>query len=564
MKISNMYLPTLREAPADADSKSYQLMLRAGLIRKVSSGIYSYLPLGSRVLRKIEMIIKEEMEAEGALEVVTSGLVPAEIYHRAKSWNTSEDVMFKLCDNNRRDFGLANGFEEVFTDIIKNDTKPYKIFPLFFYEIQARYRDERKPRFGVMRSRVFTMKSACSFDLDLQGLDKSYKRMFDTYCRIFKRCGLKYIDAEAGKGETEGKEFFIEWENGESEIACCDKCGYMWSAKTAPCVPHKLEAEEPIEIEKVFTPGVRTIEELTKFLNISSRRLAKTLIYKIDGKVVAAMVRGDREISEAKLCYLLKAHSLEMADPETVKNATNAEVGFAGPIGIKADVLLVDNEIINMYNFVVGANETEYHLANVNYGRDFKAHVVGDIRNIVNSDRCPQCGNAIYLKNGMKIGSLFKIGSRYTEPMHAYYIDERGNEKPIVMGSYSMGIDRIMAAIIEQNHDEQGIIWPLQVAPFHVVIVPTVAVNEDQMKASEEIYRKLKDAGIEILLDDRDERAGVKFKDADLIGIPIRITLGKKLKEGIVEYKLRNSSIAEDIKVGDVFGRVMEDIKKAI
>lgn len=562
MKVSNLYLPTLREAPADADSKSYQLMLRAGLIRKVASGIYNYLPLGTRILKKIETVIKEEMEGMGALEVLTTGIVPAELYHKANSWNGSDSILFKLSDSSKRDFGLASGFEEVFVDIIKNDIKPYKIFPLYLYEIQARYRDERRTRLGVMRSRVFNMKGACSFDLDLQGLDKSYSNMLYTYCRIFDRLGLKYFTAESGKGENEEKVFVIESEIGDSEFACCDRCGYKSDVKSASCAPDVASEEEPKAMEKVFTPNIKTIEELMGFLIISSESLAKTLIYRIDGRVIAVMVRGDREVNEDKLISLLKAANMEMADPETVQAATGAEVGFAGPVGIKADMLIVDNEITNMYNMVVGANDTGYHLINVNYGRDFKADMAADVRRIENGDRCPECKEAIHIKRGIKLGSLSKVGTKYSDAMNVYYIDDKGSEKPIVMGSYRIGIDRTMAAIIKQNHDEQGIIWPVQVAPFQVVIVPAVAVNEEQMKVAREIYGKLEGAGAEVLLDDRDERAGVKFKDADLIGIPIRITIGKKLGEGIVEYKLRCSSTVEDIKIGEVSDKVIEELKK--
>lgn len=566
MKVSNLFLPTLREVPAEAEIPSQQLMLRAGMMRKLASGIYNYLPLGLRTLKKIEDIIREEMDNQGAQEIIVSGLVPAELYQESGRWEVFGPEMFKLKDRNDRDFCLGPTHEEIFTDIIRNDAKSYKQFPINLYQIQTKYRDERRPRFGVMRGRTFTMKDAYSFDLDQKGLDVSFNKMHDAYCTIFERCGLDFsaVEADAGAmGGSGSNEFMVKSDIGEAEVVFCNGCGYAANVEKAACIPEKAEAEELKDMEKVATPEARTIEELVGFFNTSPEKFVKTLIYKVDGKIVAAMVRGDRELNETKLTNLFKAISVEMADAETVEKATHARVGFAGPIGISVDSLVVDEEVQYMNNFIVGANDTGYHYINVNYGRDFKADIVTDLRNIEAGDKCPRCGGSVTLARGIEVGHIFKLGTKYSEALHATYVDENGNEKPLIMGSYGIGVDRTMAAVIEQHHDDNGIIWPLSVAPYHVIVVPVVASNEEQIKVAKEIYNKLMDMGVEVLLDDRDERAGVKFKDADLIGIPIRITIGRKVKDGIIEYKLRSSDTSEDIKVDEVYGRVLDEFKKA-
>lgn len=566
MKVSKMLLPTLREIPAEAEIPSQQLMLRAGLMRKLASGIYNYLPLGLRSFRKIEQIIREEMDRKGAQEIIVSSLVPAELYQESNRWEVFGPEMFKLKDRNDRDFCLGPTHEETFTDIIRNDVKSYKAFPINIYQIQTKYRDERRPRFGVMRCRTFTMKDAYSFDLDWDGLDVSYKKMYEAYCRTFDRCGLKYSAVEADTGAMGGSgshEFMVKSDIGEAEVVFCDSCGYAANVEKAPCTPEIAEKEEMKPVEKVETPNARTIEDLVGFFNTTAKKFAKTLIYKVDEKVVAVMVRGDRELNETKLINHFKAIAIEMADAETVEKATHARVGFAGPIGINVDKLIIDEEVAAMQNFIVGANDTGYHLVNVNYDRDFKADAVMDLRNIVNGDKCPHCGEKVYIARGIEVGHIFKLGTKYSEALHATYVDENGGEKPLIMGCYGIGVDRTMAAVIEQNHDDNGITWPLTVAPYHVIVVPVVASNEQQMKLAEEIYNKLNDMGVETLLDDRNERAGVKFKDADLIGIPIRITVGKKAGDGIVEYKLRTASASEDVNAEDVYDRVREEFKKA-
>ncbi|WP_027626549.1 proline--tRNA ligase [Clostridium lundense] len=564
MKLSKMLISTLRETPAEAEIVSHQLMLRAGMMRKMASGIYNYMPLGLRVMKKIEDIVREEMDKAGAQEFLASAILPSELWKESGRWEVFGPEMFKLKDRNEREFCLGPTHEEVFTDIARNEIKSYKQLPLNLYQIQTKYRDERRPRFGVMRSREFVMKDAYSFDKDYEGLDISYNKMYEAYHNIFKRCGLvcKCVEADSGAmGGSGSAEFMVKSEIGEDEIAFCTACEYAANVEKAPSTPEVLENEDIKELNKVTTPDVKTIDELIKFFKTTPKKFAKTLIYKADDKVVAVMVRGDREVNEVKVVNALGgAIDFEMADATTVKNATSAEVGFAGPIGIKVDVLFVDEEVANMYNFIIGANETGYHYENVNYGRDFEGKL-GDFRKVVEGDKCPKCGKPMTVARGVEVGHIFKLGTKYSETMGANFLDEKGESKPLIMGCYGIGVNRTMATVIEQNHDENGIIWPLAIAPYQVIVIPAVTKDEEQVRVAEEIYNRLKGMGIEVLLDDRDERAGVKFKDADLIGIPMRITVGKKVKEGNVEFKLRNSSDIELISISEIFERVEKEFK---
>lgn len=565
MRLSNLFMPTLREVPAEAEIPSHQLMLRAALMRKLASGIYNYLPLGLRVLRKIEEIVREEMNREGAQEILCSALLPSELWKESGRWEVFGPEMFKLLDRNGREFCLGPTHEEIFTDIIRNEVKSYKDMPLNLYQIQTKYRDERRPRFGVMRCKEFTMKDAYSFDTSWEGLDESFNKMYRAYCRIFDRCGLDYkaVEADTGAmGGTGSMEFMVKSDIGEAEVVYCTSCDYAANIEKAPTFEVKVEAKEELkELQKVETPNVRTIEELVSFFNTTPQKFAKTLIYKADDKVVAVMVRGDRDVNETKVINHLKCINLELADAETVRKATGADIGFAGPIGIKVDELLIDYEVKYIENMIIGANETGYHMINANYGRDFEG-TVGDFRNIAIGDKCPKCGAEITINRGIEVGHIFKLGTKYSQAMGATFVDDKGEEKPIIMGCYGIGINRTMAAVIEQNHDEKGIIWPLSIAPFHVIVVPVVMKDELQVKVAEEIYNKLNEMGVETLIDDRDERAGVKFNDADLIGIPIRITVGKKIKDGIVEFKLRNSSEVKEIKVEEVYDEVLKVFKE--
>jgi prolyl-tRNA synthetase len=572
MRVSQMFIPTLREVPAETEIASHQLMLRAGLIRKLASGVYTYLPLGYRTFRKVEQIIREEMDRAGAQELIMSALLPAEYYRASGRWEVFGPEMFRLKDRHGRDFCLGPTHEETFTETVKNETRSYRSLPLNLYQIQTKYRDERRPRFGVMRAREFVMKDAYSFDRDEEGLDVSYKKMYEAYCRIFDRCGLEYmvVDADTGAmGGSGSQEFMVKSEIGEAVIAFCEACGYAANEEKAECIPDTGRFEKgsldeaELPMEKAVTPDVKTIEELMNFFNCSPEKFAKTLIYKADNKIVAAMVRGDREINETKLQNHLGCLELNMADAEVVTSVTGADVGFAGPIGLKVE-LVVDPEVAQMKNFVVGANETGFHFKNVNINRDFKASSVKDIRNIVEGDKCPKCGAGVKITRGIEVGHIFKLGTKYSKALNCVYLDENGKEQPMVMGSYGIGLDRTMAAIIEQNHDENGIIWPISVAPYHVIIVPVNPTEEVQMKIAEDTYAKLQSAGVQVIFDDRNERPGVKFKDADLIGIPIRITVGRKAGEGIVEYKLRKSKEVREITVDEAVTEVEKELKSVI
>ncbi|WP_097028501.1 proline--tRNA ligase [Clostridium peptidivorans] len=565
MRLSNMLISTLREVPAEAEIVSHQLMLRAGMMRKMASGIYNFMPLGLRVIKKIEDIIREEMDKAGAQEFLASAILPSELWKESGRWEVFGPEMFKLKDRNEREFCLGPTHEEVFTDIARNEIKSYKQLPLNLYQIQTKYRDERRPRFGVMRSREFIMKDAYSFDKDYESLDKSYNTMYGTYYNIFKRCGLSCQSVEADSGAMGGSgsaEFMVKSEIGEDEIAFCTACEYAANVEKAPSTAAVSEAEDLKPITKEATPNIKTIDQLVQFFKTTPEKFAKTLIYKVDDKVVAVMVRGDREVNEVKVINILGgAVSFEMADEKVVREATSAEIGFAGPLGIKVDTLLVDEEVSKMYNFIIGANDTGYHYINANYGRDFEGRV-GDFRRVVEGDKCPKCGKSLTVARGVEVGHIFKLGTKYSETMGAQFQDENGENKPLVMGCYGIGINRTMATVIEQNHDENGIVWPLSIAPYQVIVIPAVMKDEDQVKTAEEIYDKLKSMGVEAILDDRNERAGVKFKDADLIGIPMRITVGKKIQEGKIEFKLRESSDIEVLELEDIYNKVKAEFEK--
>lgn len=563
MKLSHMLIGTLREVPGEAEITSHQLMLRAGMIRKSATGVYTYMPTGVRVLKNVEKIVREEMDRTGAQEFLASALIPAALWQESGRWDVMGQEMFRLKDRNDRDFCLGPTHEEVFTDLARNEIKSYKQLPLNLYQIQTKYRDERRPRFGVMRSREFVMKDAYSFDKDLEGLDKSYQKMHDAYFKIFNRCGLEFsaVDADSGAiGGSGSQEFMVKSDIGEDEIAFCTECSYAANTEKASCMKEEHKAEEVKELHKVATPDARTIEDLIKFFNTTADKFAKTLIYKADGKTVAVMVRGDRTLNEAKVANALGGVvEIEMADEETVQNATSAMVGFAGPIGIKVDTLLVDNEVTEMYNFIVGANDTGFHYENVNYGRDFTG-IVGDFKMVVEGDRCPKCGKPMTIKRGVEVGHIFKLGTKYSKAMGANYLDENGKEQPLLMGCYGIGINRTVAAIIEQHHDENGIVWPMEIAPYKVIIIPANMKNQEQTEVAEKLYESMMQQGIDVLMDDRNERPGVKFKDADLIGIPVRITVGKKVGEGIVEFKLRDKGEVEEIAVDQVINKIKDQM----
>lgn len=566
MKMSNMLVGTLREVPAEAEIESHKLMLRAGLMRKMAAGIYNYMPLGLKVIENVKNIVREEMNNAGAQEFLASALIPAELWQESGRWDAYGAEMFRLKDRHNRDFCLGPTHEEVFTDIVRNEIKSYKQLPLNLYQIQTKYRDERRPRFGVMRSREFIMKDGYSFDKDQEGLDLAYEKMRKAYVNIFNRCGLdaKAVAADSGAiGGSGSAEFMVKSEVGEDDVVFCTACDYAANIEKAPSTPEHGEKEELMEVEKVETPAVKSIEDLAKFFGCSPKKIAKTLILQADDKVVAVVLRGDREANEVKIANAIgEVIELEMANEEAVKEATGAAVGFAGPMGIKVDMLLVDQEVANMYNFIIGANETDMHLKNVNYGRDFEG-IVGDFRNVTIGEKCPECGKEITISRGTEVGHIFKLGTKYSESMGATFIDEDGKAKPFIMGCYGIGVTRTVASIIEQHNDENGIIWPLEVAPYHVSVIPANVKNEEQATKAEEIYNELRKMGVEALLDDRKERAGVKFKDSELMGIPMRITVGKMIGEGQVEFKLRNGGEVETLSIEEVYNRVREEFERA-
>ena len=563
MKASKLLMPTLREAPAEAEISSHILMMRAALISKLAAGVYSYLPLGLKVLHNVQNIIREEMDRAGAQELLMSALLPAECYQKSGRWERFGDDMFRLKDRNDRDFCLGPTHEEIFTQTVIDSVHSYRDYPFTLYQMQTKYRDERRPRFGVMRTREFIMKDAYSFDTTKEGLDESYKAMYDAYRRIFDRLGLNYmiVDADTGAmGGSGSQEFMVISEVGEDTIAYCEDCRYSANIEKAVCVAPETSNEEMKEKHKIGTPNARTIDEVAAFFGKDAKNFVKTMIYNCDGKLYAVLVRGDREINEVKLANITGAAEVALADAEDVVKITGAKVGFAGPVNLSAPII-ADNEVMAMRNFIVGANETDCHIENVNPGRDFTPEITADIRSIEEGDICPVCGKRIKTAQGIEVGHIFKLGTKYSDALGLTYRDETGEDKSVIMGCYGIGVNRCLAAVIEQNHDDNGIIWPVSVAPYKAVVVPVNVNDSVQANMAEEITKRLEDEGIEVIIDDRDERPGVKFKDWDLIGIPVRITVGKKAGEGLVEYKLRNEAEFELLEKEEAIKKALEYIK---
>ena len=562
MKLSKMHIKTLREVPAEAEIPSHILLLRTGMIRKLASGIYGFMPFGWRTIRKIEDIIRQEMDAAGGQEIHMSAIQPAELWQESGRWFAYGPELWRVKDRNGRDFCLGPTHEEIFTDIIRNDVSSYRQLPMNLYQIQTKYRDEARPRFGLMRSREFIMKDAYSFDRDFEGLDKSYQQMYGAYEKIFTRCGLAFRAVEADTGAIGGSnshEFTALSEVGESEIAYCEKCSMAATTERAECVDDPAETSEMLPLEEVNTPGTKTIEEVADFLGIPQNRTIKALLFITYGnegeekEYVAAFIRGDRELNMIKLVNALgiPEHAIEFADEVKMGEKTGCVGGFTGPIGLHDCKIVVDSELVGLKNLCAGDNKEDYHVKNVNYGRDYKGDIVADIKTLKKGDKCPVCGAPVKYARGIEVGQVFKLGTKYSESMNATYKDENQEDKYVVMGCYGIGVTRTLAAIVEQNHDDNGIIWPMSVAPYHVIITLVKPGDKEQEAVAEKIYSGLTKAGIEVLLDDRDERPGVKFKDADLLGIPLRITVGKRAAEGIVEYKLRRDAEKEEKTIED-------------
>ena len=574
MRLSKMHLKTLREVPNEAELASHILLLRGGMIRKLASGIYGYMPLGWRSIRKIENIIREEMDKSGSQEVLMSAIQPAELWQESKRWFAYGPEMWRVKDRHEREFCLGPTHEEVFTDIVRNEISSHRQLPVNLYQIQTKYRDEARPRFGLMRSREFIMKDAYSFDKDEEGLDESYKEMYETYERIFTRCGLTFRAVEADTGAIGGSnshEVTAISEVGESEITYCNACKMAATTEKAEVADECSEEDvKEIPLEKIYTPNTKTITEVAQYLDIDEKKTIKALLFvthddqgEKSGYAIA-FIRGDRELNEVKLINALgiHEHQIEFADEAEIADATGAVGGFTGPIGLVNCTVVIDSELTKLKNLCAGANEKNYHIKNVNYGRDYKGDIIADIKTLKANDPCPKCGAPVKHARGIEVGQVFKLGTKYSDSMGAVYKDENQKDKPIVMGSYGIGVSRTLAAIIEQNHDENGIIWPMPVAPYEVMIT-VVKVKEDvQMELAEKMYDELVEAGIEVLLDDRDERVGVKFKDADLLGVPIRIIVGKGATNKLVEYKLRRDVEKVELHMEEAIEKAKKTVLK--
>lgn len=543
MRYSQYFIPTVKETPSDAEVVSHKLMLRAGMIRKLAAGIYNYLPLGLRSIRKVEQIVREEMNRAGAIELLMPSVQPAELWQESKRWEQYGKELLRFKDRKDAEFCLGPTHEEVITDLVRREVKSYRQLPLNLYQVQSKFRDEIRPRFGLMRGREFIMKDAYSFDVSSEAADTSYDKMYQAYRRIFQRCGLKFRAVEADTGSIGGSsshEFMVLADSGEDAIVSCTACEYAANVEKAEARLFPSEHAEPRELEKVETPQKRSVEEVTTFLGIPASSLVKTLLCVADGEPVAALVRGDHDLNEIKLKHLLGCEELEMASEEIVERVTSAPVGFAGPVGLKIKIV-ADLTIQGMKNFVTGGNARDLHFKNVNIGRDFTPALIADIRNVVHGDPCPRCeAGHLEMWRGIEVGHVFKLGTKYSESLRATFLDADGKEQVIFMGCYGIGISRTVAACIEQNHDADGIIFPIPIAPFHCIISAVSTKDAEVVAACDELYRALTAVGVEVLFDDRDERPGSKFKDADLIGIPLRIVVGSKnLAEGKVELKSR-------------------------
>jgi prolyl-tRNA synthetase len=552
MKTSQLLIPTLRDDPGEAETVSHRLMLRAGLIRKVAAGIYTYLPLGLRVIRKIEQIIREEMNRSGAQELLMPIASPAELWKETARWDYYGKELLRFKDRHERDFCLGPTHEEVITDLFRREVRSYRQLPLNFYQIQTKFRDEIRPRFGLMRGREFIMKDAYSFDLDEAGAKVSYQKMYDAYTRIFTRCGLTFRAVEADTGLIGGEvshEFMVLAETGEATVVYSDPGSYAANLERAEVLPPAESDTTPLQpIKAVSTPNKRTVEEVTSFLNVSSRQLVKTLLYKAGQEVLVVLIRGDHEVNEVKLARLLGVNDVALASPLDVQITTNAPVGFAGPVDLKTKVrIFADHAIKATRNMVVGANQLDVHLVNANWDRDFKVDQFADLRNAQAGDPSPRGPGALTLAKGIEVGQVFLLGTKYSHKMNATILDDQGKERLAVMGCYGIGVGRTAAAAIEQNHDEKGIIWPFPIAPFHVHLL-TVSQSEKTTETAARLYTDLMAAGIEVLWDDRTDRAGIKFNDADLIGAPFQLVIGDKgLADGVVEIKIRRTGIKSRI-----------------
>ncbi|MXQ54899.1 proline--tRNA ligase [Shimazuella alba] len=562
MRQKTAFIPTLRSV-ADAEMISHQLLVRAGFIRQVAAGVYNYLPLAQRVLNKISTIVREEMDRIGSQELLMPALNPAELWQESGRYDTYGPELVKLQDRHERNFILGPTHEETITDLMRKEVNTYKKLPMTLYQIQTKFRDEKRPRSGLLRGREFIMKDAYSFHADRDSLDETYKDMYQAYVNIFTRCGLEFGAVEADSGSIGGKgthEFMVFSEAGEDKIAICTSCDYSANIEMAENV-----AEETIEprdqqappMEKIHTPNVKTIEELVTFLNVIPSLLVKTLIFIVDGKPVMVLVRGDHEVNEIKVKNVLEATTCTMADEATIFKVTGAHPGSLGPVNVKEKItILADQALRSMVDWNIGANEDGYHFIHAMEGRDFTVSRYADLRTVEEGDKCPRCGQPIRFQKGVEVGHIFKLGTRYSDAMKGNFLDANGREQTYLMGCYGIGISRTLSAVVEQHHDEGGIIWPESISPFAVHLIAVNMKDEIQRNLAEKLYRDLLQAGVEVLFDDRQERAGVKFKDADLIGIPTRIVVGSKAPDNLVEVKSRRTGESQEVMVDQVLDRI--------
>jgi prolyl-tRNA synthetase len=561
-----MFIPTMKEVPKEAEVISHKLMLRAGYIRRLASGIYTWLPVGLKSLRKVERIIREEMDRKGAQEILMPLVQPKELWVESKRWEKYGKELLRFTDRNDRELCLAPTHEEVVTDLVRREVRSYKDLPLNLYQIQTKFRDEIRPRFGVMRGREFSMKDAYSFDMDEAGAEKSYMDMHDAYMNIFKRCGLKFRPVEADTGQIGGSfshEFMVLADTGEDVIISCDTCGYAANMEKAEAgLAGGKRSVRKGNYRRVNTPGQRKVEEVAAFLKVAPGKLLKTIIYRTDKGIIGVLIRGDREINETKLINLLSLDYLELADPYTIEEVTGGPLGFSGPVGLKIP-LYADNDVQFMEDFVIGGNEQDVHVADVNVD-DFDVEGFYGLKVVKEGDLCPKCKGTLLSTRGIEVGHIFKLGLKYSEAMKAVFLDKEGKERYAVMGCYGIGVGRTVAAAVEQGCDENGISLPVAIAPFEVDVLPVNNSHADSMELADTLYKALSEKGIDVVMDDRNERPGVKFKDCDLIGIPLRVTIGERnLKEGYVELKLRNSKESERIKKEDISGRVLSYVEES-
>jgi prolyl-tRNA synthetase len=598
MRLSQAHVNTLREAPKEAEIPSHIWLLRSGMIRKMVSGVYGYMNMGWRTVRKIEQIVREEMDAAGAMEILMSPLQSAELWRESGRWSVFGPEMWRVRDRHAREFCLGPTAEEVFTDIVRSEITSHKQLPVNLYQIQTKYRDEARPRYGLMRAREFIMKDAYSFDRDYEGLGESYRIMFDAYTRIFTRCGLDFraVYADSGAiGGNESQEFVALCDYGESDIVYCDSCGFAATADQAEYKDAAASAsDEPLDdMKEVPTPGTKTIEAVADFLGVAKAETIKALMFVVyedseeigrdsgeDGEgdggsspggykvseYVCAFVRGDRELNMTKLTNALgvAGHLIAFADESAMGEATGCVGGFTGPTRLHDCKLVVDSELVGQKNLVAGACKADCHLTGVNYGRDYVGDIVTDLKLVGEGDPCPVCGAALKSARGIEVGQVFKLGTKYSEAMKATYRDENMEEQLIVMGCYGIGVTRTMAAVVEQSHDDKGIVWPMSVAPYHVIVTLAKPDDAAALKMAEDVYEGLLGEGVEAVLDDREERAGVKFNDADIFGIPIRITVGRKYADGIVEYKLRRESEASEMSPAEAVALAAKTVRAEI